>query len=42
MTVGIIDSHFHLDGFSNQHSTTLSDLEHSMNIPFSATLRFTI
>ena len=42
MTVGIIDSHFHLDGFSHQHSTTLSDLERSMNIPFSATLRFAI
>ena len=42
ITVGIIDSHFHLDGFSHQHSTTLSDLERSMNIPFSATLRFAI
>ena len=42
MTVGIIDSHFHLDGFSLQHSTTLSDLERSMNIPFSAMLRFEI
>ena len=42
MTVGIIDSHFHLDGFSHQHSTTLSDLERSMNIPFSATLLFPI
>ena len=42
MTVEIIDSHFHSDGFSHQHSTTLSDLECSMNIPFSATLCFAI
>ena len=42
MTVGVIGSHFHLDGFSNQHSTTLSDLECSMNIFFSATLCFVI
>ena len=42
MTVGIIDSHFCLDVFSNQHYTNLSDLELSMNIPFSAMLRFPI
>ena len=42
MTVGIIDLHFPLDGLSHQHSTTLLDLERSMHIPFSATLRFAI
>ena len=42
MTVGIIDSLFRLDLFSNQHSTTLSDLERSMNIPFSVMLSFAI
>ena len=42
MTVEIIVSLFHLDGFSTKHFTTLSDLERLINIPFFAALCFAI
>ena len=42
MKAGIIDSHFHLDGFSIQYATTLSELESSMKTPISVNLRYGI
>lgn len=42
LNVGIIDSHFHLDGFSIQYLTTLSDLERSTDSPLPVRLFYAI
>ena len=42
MKAGIIDSHFHLDGFSIQYPTTLPELESSMKTPIPVNLRYGI
>ena len=42
LKVGIIDSHFHLDGFSIQYPTTLSVLERSTDSPLPVRLCYAI